>query len=139
MKTTRIALVSALLPLVLGGCGSLKDWLEPTARATPCNSQVCHVEVTVSGGCRVSVDQERIKVGRTHPDVRFIWRIHGAGEFTANGIDLKGAPHFGGKLAGAKLFKWDLRNDRPGNEWKYDVNVSLEGKACPTYDPFIMN
>ena len=110
----------------------------PTSR---CNTQVCHLTVTVSADCRAAVDSERVFVERGNPDVRIIWTIRGQGEFAANGIAIHNAgTHFGAPQGGGtKIFKWDLRNTQPGNHWKYDVNVTLNGRACPALDPFIMN
>ena len=135
MKKKTLALVVPMF--LLSGCAVF----DPMGhhRATRCNTQVCHVEVTVSTECKAGVDHEYIYVGRTHPDVRFIWSIRGPGEFAANGIDVKGAPPFGGRLPGSKNYKWDFRNQGPSGRWKYDVNVTLNGRACPTFDPFIMN
>jgi hypothetical protein len=134
MKKTTIAL---LFPLALvSGCATF-DPMGP--RSFPCHDQVCHVEVTVSPSCKASVDQELVKIGRAHPDVRFIWTIRGPGEFAANGIDVKGGAPFQGKLAGAKNYKWDFRNQGPSQRWKYDVNVTLNGRTCEPLDPFIMN
>jgi hypothetical protein len=134
MKKKTIALLFPVF--LLPGC----TMFEPMGpRSFPCNDQVCHVEVTVSSACQASVDQEMVKVGRNHPEVRFIWTIRGQGEFASNGIDVRGGAPFQGRLAGAKNYKWDFRNQGPSMRWKYDVNVTLNGRACPTLDPFIMN
>ena len=139
MTTKRIALLT-FLALGLSGCGMMdKIGMMEAPRAPPCNDSVCHVDVAVSD-CRVTVTPMDIPVARGNRDMRIIWKVSTQdAEFTSNGIDIQGGGGvFHSQLHQGKLFKWENRNPGPGR-FKYNVNVVQAGRACPSFDPFIVN
>ena len=142
MKTTRTLLVSLFAAILVAGCAEMKQWMGHEgggghkARAMHCNSQQCRVQVRVSQQC--AVDTTDVDVSAAPDNVRIVWLIQGPGEFTSNGIDVKGNGRFSGRSHSPKQFEWSFDNRTKNTRHKFDVNVTL-GKDCATHDPFVMN
>jgi hypothetical protein len=137
----RIALVSLSALWLLLGCAEIKEMMHGEghrARMHACNSAQCRVPVTVTS-CRVDTPHD-IDLRNAPDDVRVVWVIQGPGEFAAaNGIDARGNPRFSGRSHSPKQFEWSFDNRAKSTRHKFDVNVTLQGAACATHDPFIMN
>ena len=126
----------------LGGArhGSIRNLFydEPLCEKSPCK-----VVVTVEG-CRIEVAPERLGVRHGLRDTEIVWELESPGySFPERGITFqdkemtKPVFHQARRVEPNRFTIIDA-NAGPG-KYKYNVRVMKGEKACPPYDPYIVN
>ena len=134
--------------LIFSGCGlgpPVSALAAPPPSAGVCKQKQCMVTVRVAA-CSITLDPDWLGVAKGNRDVEIIWEIRGSpGVVFAKGdaIFLKDpavvGKHFREpKAPGDTKYRWLHANSGPGIYY-YGVRVVDNGKACPPYDPVIID
>ena len=107
----------------------------------------CEINITVGANCTFLFVPYILGIPETFKDVEIVWNISkdskGKVEFPkTKGVFFK-SPTSSGQFSppqyvSATQYKSKDKNSAYGDH-TYGVNVSQDGKACPTYDPSIIN
>jgi hypothetical protein len=116
-----------------------------------CENKVCTVDVIVGPACAISAKPSNLGAAHGDPGLTIVWTIKpgpGAGTVAfdpTNGINPKnsgtwGNQFSGGHPVGATVFQWsDANTDTTKTSYGYNILVSQNEKACPQFDPTIIN
>ena len=139
--------------LVAAAVIAMPAWAQPAPKKLDiCTKKACDVSVVVGAGCAIGLVPDELGVKEGNKKVKITWTIDKASvgkvEFADdNGVFFKTSGHekeLDGKFKeSAQKYRWQNKNDLPGapkkRRYAYGVNVVQDGKACPTYDPTIIN
>jgi hypothetical protein len=137
-KHLRVLLAVCLPALLASGCASLEGG---RGAGAPCNTHYCRVTVSVDASCRITVNPEDLPIAAGNKNAVIQWDVVG-GSFPQGAIAFKDDPgdEFHGWSHSPKVITVVDRHETVGRTYRYGVTViGANGKACPTYDPTIMN